>query len=227
MIQFDLRKLFGQQNVARRLAGLDLRPDLAAAAVKMVSDERSDEQIVGLESELDAAESVVILVEGLDGGRLGFLALTTERVLFRAHGSTAGGIVSTPLAAISKVEDRARGRYGRVVLHLPGRTLQVDEILGVGAAQFAQAVRRRLAGTDQVPHRDPMRELSDLRELRAAGVSVLLVEQKAQAALQIADRAYVMELGEFILNGPAKDIASNARVVASYLGFQHEGQSGI
>jgi branched-chain amino acid transport system ATP-binding protein len=64
-------------------------------------------------------------------------------------------------------------------------------------------------------------------ELRAAGVSVLLVEQNAQAALQIADRAYVMELGEFILSGPASDIASNQRVVASYLGFQHEGTSGI
>ena len=64
-------------------------------------------------------------------------------------------------------------------------------------------------------------------ELRAAGVSVLLVEQNAQAALQIADRAYVMELGEFILDGPAKDIAANQRVAASYLGFQHEGASGI
>ena len=64
-------------------------------------------------------------------------------------------------------------------------------------------------------------------ELRAAGVSVLLVEQNAQAALKIADRAYVMELGEFILSGSAKDIASNQRVAASYLGFQHEGASGI
>jgi len=64
-------------------------------------------------------------------------------------------------------------------------------------------------------------------ELRSAGVSVLLVEQNAQAALQIADRAYVMELGEFILNGPAGDIASNARVAASYLGFTHEGASAI
>jgi branched-chain amino acid transport system ATP-binding protein len=64
-------------------------------------------------------------------------------------------------------------------------------------------------------------------ELRAAGVSVLLVEQNAQAALAIADRAYVMELGEFILDGAAKDIATNARVAASYLGFQHEGESGI
>jgi len=64
-------------------------------------------------------------------------------------------------------------------------------------------------------------------ELRASGVSVLLVEQNAQAALQIADRAYVMELGEFILNGPARDIAANARVAASYLGFAEEGASKI
>jgi branched-chain amino acid transport system ATP-binding protein len=64
-------------------------------------------------------------------------------------------------------------------------------------------------------------------ELRAAGVSVLLVEQNAQAALQIADRAYVMELGEFILSGPASEIAANQRVAASYLGFQHEGEAGI
>ncbi|HET7888238.1 MAG TPA: ABC transporter ATP-binding protein [Bradyrhizobium sp.] len=56
-------------------------------------------------------------------------------------------------------------------------------------------------------------------ELRASGVSVLLVEQNAQAALQVADRAYVMELGEFVLEGPAKDVAGNARVAESYLGF--------
>ena len=64
-------------------------------------------------------------------------------------------------------------------------------------------------------------------ELRASGVSVLLVEQNAQAALKIADRAYVMELGEFVLTGPANEIASNTRVAASYLGFTHEGQSAI
>jgi branched-chain amino acid transport system ATP-binding protein len=64
-------------------------------------------------------------------------------------------------------------------------------------------------------------------ELRASGVSVLLVEQNAQAALKIADRAYVMELGEFVLSGPASEIATNARVAASYLGFTHEGTSAI
>jgi len=64
-------------------------------------------------------------------------------------------------------------------------------------------------------------------ELRAAGVSVLLVEQNAQAALKIADRAYVMELGEFVLNGSAAEIAANSRVAASYLGFTHEGESAV
>ncbi len=62
-----------------------------------------------------------------------------------------------------------------------------------------------------------------ISELRASGVSVLLVEQNAQAALKIADRAYVMELGEFVLSGSAQEIAANSRVAASYLGFTHEG----
>jgi branched-chain amino acid transport system ATP-binding protein len=56
-------------------------------------------------------------------------------------------------------------------------------------------------------------------ELRSSGVSVLLIEQNAKAALQIADRAYVMELGAFVLHGAAKDVAGNDRVAASYLGL--------
>ena len=64
-------------------------------------------------------------------------------------------------------------------------------------------------------------------ELREAGVAVLLVEQNARAALAIADRAYVMELGEFIMSGSAKEIADDQRVAASYLGFQHTEQSKL
>jgi branched-chain amino acid transport system ATP-binding protein len=64
-------------------------------------------------------------------------------------------------------------------------------------------------------------------ELRSAGVSVLLVEQNAQAALKIADRAYVMELGEFVLQGSASDIERHEGVAASYLGFQHGSESAI
>jgi branched-chain amino acid transport system ATP-binding protein len=56
-------------------------------------------------------------------------------------------------------------------------------------------------------------------ELRQSGVSILLVEQNARAALQVADRAYVMELGEFILSGTAAEVAADPRVAASYLGI--------
>jgi branched-chain amino acid transport system ATP-binding protein len=64
-------------------------------------------------------------------------------------------------------------------------------------------------------------------ELRSSGVSVLLVEQNAQAALRIAGRAYVMELGEFVLHGAAKDVASNERVAASYLGLAQGDAAAI
>jgi len=60
-----------------------------------------------------------------------------------------------------------------------------------------------------------------IAQLRKDGVSVLLVEQNAKAALQVADRAYVMELGEFVLNGKAAEIATDEGVAASYLGFHN------
>ncbi|MBI5321828.1 ABC transporter ATP-binding protein [Bradyrhizobium sp.] len=59
-------------------------------------------------------------------------------------------------------------------------------------------------------------------DLRQAGIAVLLVEQNAQAALRIANRAYVMELGEIVMKGPAETVSKDPRVVASYLGFEPE-----
>jgi len=56
-------------------------------------------------------------------------------------------------------------------------------------------------------------------ELRRRGVSVLLVEQNARAALQIADHAYVLETGEVVLDGPAAALAHDPRVIESYLGL--------
>jgi branched-chain amino acid transport system ATP-binding protein len=58
-----------------------------------------------------------------------------------------------------------------------------------------------------------------LTELRASGVSILLVEQNARAALQVADYAYVMELGAITTQGPPSEIAQDARLVESYLGL--------
>jgi branched-chain amino acid transport system ATP-binding protein len=55
--------------------------------------------------------------------------------------------------------------------------------------------------------------------LRESGVSILLVEQNARAALRIADYAYVLELGSITKQGPAAEIADDERLVESYLGL--------
>ncbi|RPH65650.1 MAG: ABC transporter ATP-binding protein [Burkholderiales bacterium] len=64
--------------------------------------------------------------------------------------------------------------------------------------------------------RDIMHIVADLRK---TGVSILLVEQNARAALQVADYGYVLETGEIALEGPSSSLAGNARVAESYLGL--------
>lgn len=61
-----------------------------------------------------------------------------------------------------------------------------------------------------------------IMELRRTGVSILLVEQNARAALQVADHGYVLENGEIVLDGPAAELALDPRVVESYLGLGRE-----
>jgi branched-chain amino acid transport system ATP-binding protein len=58
-----------------------------------------------------------------------------------------------------------------------------------------------------------------LTDLRKTGVSILLVEQNARAALEVADYAYVMELGAITTQGSPADIARDPRLVESYLGL--------
>jgi branched-chain amino acid transport system ATP-binding protein len=54
--------------------------------------------------------------------------------------------------------------------------------------------------------------------LRATGVSILLVEQNARAALQISDYGYVLETGDLAFEGRSGELAANPRVAAAYLG---------
>ena len=63
--------------------------------------------------------------------------------------------------------------------------------------------------------REILRMVASLREI---GVSILLVEQNARAALETADYGYVLETGEITHQGPPAVLANDARVVATYLG---------
>jgi len=61
--------------------------------------------------------------------------------------------------------------------------------------------------------------------LRATGVTILLVEQNARAALEVADYGYVLEMGEIALEGPAPDLARDPRVIETYLGAAQKKNS--
>ncbi len=58
--------------------------------------------------------------------------------------------------------------------------------------------------------------------LRASGVTTLLIEQNARAALQVSDYAYVLETGEVGLEGPADELAGDPRVIETYLGLARQ-----
>ena len=58
-----------------------------------------------------------------------------------------------------------------------------------------------------------------IARLREQGVSILLVEQNARAALQVADYGYVLETGEVTLAGPAEQLANDPQVIETYLGM--------
>lgn len=61
--------------------------------------------------------------------------------------------------------------------------------------------------------------LAVVAQLRQTGISVLLVEQNARAALKVADRAYVLEMGSVALQGRAADLLHDPRIIETYLGL--------
>lgn len=64
--------------------------------------------------------------------------------------------------------------------------------------------------------------LQIVTSLRKRGISILLVEQNARAALQVADRGYVLETGKVALTGNAKSLLTDRRIIDTYLGLgQH------
>ncbi|MDO8789463.1 MAG: ABC transporter ATP-binding protein [Sulfuritalea sp.] len=64
-----------------------------------------------------------------------------------------------------------------------------------------------------------------IADLKQAGVSILLIEQNARAALQVADYGYVLETGEIALEGPADQLAHDPKVIESYLGLGGAAQA--
>jgi len=119
---------------------------------------------------------------------------------------------------------------------LQERRLQLASTLSGGERQMLAIGRALMARPRLLMLDEPSLGLAPLivREvlevvssLRRHGVSVLLVEQNARAALQVADRGYVLETGTVALAGQAQALLSDQRIIDTYLGIGDKGANPV
>ena len=133
------------------------------------------------------------------------------------------GSYTRPLAEIAGSLEDVFQRFPR----LKEREKQIAGTLSGGEQQMLAMARALMSKPKLMMLDEPSMGLapilveqifSIIKELHQAGTTILLVEQNAQMALQVADRAYVMETGNITLQGPAEELLHNEAVQRAYLG---------
>ena len=160
-----------------------------------------------------AGRGVVLVPEG----RGIFGPMTVEENLL------LGGYLGRDAIAIKQRRERVFALFPR----LAERLRQVAGSMSGGEQQML-AIGRALMGAPRLLMLDePSMGLAPLfveeifsiiAALKAEGTTILLVEQNASAALDVADQAYVLETGRIVLSGPAAEVARDPAVAAAYLG---------
>ncbi|MBO4717311.1 MAG: ABC transporter ATP-binding protein [Spirochaetales bacterium] len=149
-------------------------------------------------------------------GRRIFLGLTVEENLEM-------GAYTRPKAEIKSSLEEVYELFPR----LKERRTQIGGTLSGGEQQMLAMGRSLMAKPKLMMLDEPSMGLAPLlvdlifeiiADLHKAGATILLVEQNAQAALSIADRAYVLETGKIVKTGPGRDLISDPDIKKAYLG---------
>ena len=150
-----------------------------------------------------------------------------------------GRIIFGPLTVQENLELAAWGRKDKIAIKedlnkvfdlfplLKERKFQFGETLSGGEQQMLALGRGLMARAKLMLLDEPSMGLAPflvqdifrvIRQVNAEGTTILLVEQNAHMALEVAHRAYVLETGNIILEGPADEVAKNPKVIKAYLG---------
>ena len=195
----------GKTTTMRALSGL-IRPRAGQVHLDGVN-------ITGLRPHRIAAAGLLQVPEG----RQVFAELTV------AENLAAGAWLVTGRAEISRRQDAVLTRFPR----LRERLDQLAGSMSGGEQQMLALGRALMGGPKLLLLDEPSMGLAPLfveeifaiiSDLKREGITILLVEQNASAALDVADYAYVLETGRIVTHGPANIVANDPAVVAAYLG---------
>ncbi len=192
--------------------------------------------------------TIMRAISGLVRARAGRVRFAGQDITGRAaHRIAAAGLRQVPegrqcFAELTVAENLALGAYlvgdraeiarrrEAALARFPRLRERLGQFAGSlsGGEQQMLAIGRALMGAPKLLLLDePSMGLAPLfveeifaiiASLKAEGTTILLVEQNASAALDVADHAYVLETGRIVLSGPAAEVATNPAVAAAYLG---------
>lgn len=169
---------------------------------------------------LPAHEIVKLKITQSPEGRRVFTTLTVEENLM------LGAFTSTNTERIAK----SRKWIYELFPRLEERRKQLSGTLSGGEQQMLAIGRALMANPKILLLDEPSLGLAPIlvksifdtvREINKSGVTVILVEQNAKAALKLANRGYVMEVGNIVLSDSASALLSNKQVQGAYLGGGH------
>jgi branched-chain amino acid transport system ATP-binding protein len=194
----------GKSTILNTVAGL-LRS-------KTGSIEFCGEPLGGVPAYKTVARGLALVPEG----RRVFLQMTVQENLEMGAYTQANSTVEPGLARVYEQFPRLKERYRQIAGTLSGGEQQM---LAMGRALMSNPKLLMLDEPSMGLAPLLVEQIFDIiRQLHEAGTTILLVEQNAQMALSVADRAYVLETGKISMSGDAHELLEDDRVRKAYLG---------